>query len=39
MRQFTKKVGEILFRDGPMLVASSLFVILSIVALDVFPPE
>lgn len=30
MRQFTKKVVKILYRDGPMLVASSLFVSLFI---------
>ncbi len=25
MRQFTKKLGQMLYRDGPMLVVSTLF--------------
>jgi len=25
MRQMTKKIGKVLYRDGPMLVASFLF--------------
>ena len=26
MRQLTKKLGKLLYRDGPMIVASALFV-------------